>query len=60
MFLKVATLIVWGLVAIITSATALNAGPGAFLSAIAVLNLAVNGVAIYKAAKNVAEYLKSV
>ena len=50
-FLKTLVIFIWASIAIGTTATALNATPGAFLSIVSVLNLAVNGFAIYKVAK---------
>jgi len=50
-FAKVLVLIVWASIAIGTSATAMNSFPGAFLVVISLLNLAVNGFAIFKVAR---------
>lgn len=50
-FVIVLALFLWGLIAIMTSAAVWNSKPGAFLSIIAALNLAINGWCIYKRAK---------
>ena len=50
-FAKVLVIILWASIAIGTSATALNSFPGAFLVAVSLLILAVNGFAIYKVAR---------
>lgn len=55
LWLKVVTLFLWGLVAIITSATALNAAPGGFLSVVAVLNIVVAAIGIVKGAKRISQ-----
>ena len=47
----VISLFLWGLIAIITSSAVWNSKPGAFLSIVAALNLAINGWCIYLKAK---------
>ena len=49
-FFKIAILFIWGLSAIATSAAVWNSRPGAFLVVVSALNLAINGVCIYKQA----------
>ena len=46
----VAALVIWGLIAIATSCAVWNSKPGAFLSVVAALNLAINGFCIYRQA----------
>lgn len=46
----VAALFIWALIAIATSAAVWNSKPGAFLSVVAALNLAINGLCIYRQA----------
>lgn len=50
-FIRVATLIIWGSLAIGVGATALNAFPGKFLSAVAILNWVATGIAMWKIIK---------
>lgn len=49
-FFYVLALFVWGLIAIATSAAVWNSKPGAFLAVVAALNLAINGLCIYRQA----------
>ena len=50
-FLFILSLFIWGLIAIATSAAVWNSKPGAFLSIVAALNLAINAWGIYKQIK---------
>lgn len=45
--LYVAALFIWGMIAIATSCAVWNSHPGGFLSAVAALNLLINGWCIY-------------
>lgn len=54
-FFFVLLLFLWGLVAIATSAAVWNAHSGGFLSAVAAVNLIINGWCIYKQAKKLSD-----
>jgi len=53
LFLMVLCLFLWAMVAIITSAAVWNSKPATFIGIVAGLNLLINGVCIYFAARKI-------